>query len=248
MSEFRVLGPVECHISGEPADLGPPKQRAVLAVLLVDAGQPVSSARLIDRVWGDKPPAQVHSVLYTYVSRIRRALGPGPRLLRRFGGYLLDVERSRVDVHQFRSLAQHSRAPGTDDDQRRVLLLQALGRWQGEPLAGIAGDWAGRVRDSLIRERLTVQLAYFDLELRHGRHREMIGELAELAAAHPTVEPLVGQLMLALHRSGRQREALDAFHLLRRRMVVELGVEPGLELHHLYRAMLTGEPAPTPAA
>src|SRR5690242_16465865 len=154
--EFCVLGPVEMRVAGRPAGIGPPQQRLVLAALALDAGRPVSTATLIDRVW-DKAPDGARRAVHVHITRIRRLLadaagdgGTGAAaepLARRSGGYVLDVDPDRVDALRFGRLLERSRATATDADQLR-LLREAVALWRGEPLAGLPGEWAGRTREA----------------------------------------------------------------------------------------------------
>jgi DNA-binding SARP family transcriptional activator len=151
MAEFRLFGPVEMWVGGRRIDVGQPRQRAVLAALLVDAGQVVTLPTLVDRVWGDAPPDTARRTLHSYVARVRKvlaqagAMGDEPtRLARRDGGYTLDVELDRVDVHRFRGLVGQARDRACPDTRRVALLREALALWRAEPLAGLAGGWAQR--------------------------------------------------------------------------------------------------------
>ncbi|WP_328678464.1 tetratricopeptide repeat protein [Streptomyces sp. NBC_00322] len=259
--EFLLLGPVELRVAGRSVDLGSVKQRMVLAVLLVDTGRWVAAETLIDRVWGEDPPAQVRTSLYAHIARNRRALAgtaapldgsadsgaTGPLLRRGPGGYLLDVPPDRVDLHRFRSLVAQARDGGPTDGARVAVLREALGLWRGEPLAGLPGDWAARTREGLRQQRIDAVMAWADAELRVGGHAEVIGALTGLVAEHPLVEPLAVALMRALQVAGRGPEALACYSVLQKRLAQELGTDPGAEAQHVHQAILRGEPAP-PAA
>jgi DNA-binding SARP family transcriptional activator len=137
--DFRLLGPVEFWTGCERVDLGTSKQRCVLAALLLNVGRALTPETLIDRVWGDDPPTQVRSALYSYISRSRRILRPsGIRISQRSGGYALDVAREQVDVHRFGALADKAFQTG-DTAERAALLDRALGLWRGQPLADLSG-------------------------------------------------------------------------------------------------------------
>ncbi|QKV92924.1 tetratricopeptide repeat protein [Streptomyces sp. NA02950] len=242
--EFRVLGPVEASVDGRPVDLGHPKQRAVAAVLLCEPNRALPAEQLIDRVWGEDPPGSVRNVLYGYIGRLRRALraaggGPAVGLTRRSGGYQLDTDPERVDLHRFQRLV--ARARGGDGDPVD-LLRDALDLWSGEALAGLSGAWAEGTRARLAEERLTARLELYEAELRRGRDRELLAELRALTEEHPLDERAVRQLMTALYRSERQAESLDAYEATRVRLADELGVDPGPELRGLYERILRNDP------
>lgn len=248
MADLRVLGPVQLWVAHEPVDVGPAKQRTVLAALLIDAGQPVATETLIDRVWGENPPASARSGLYSYIARLRRVLrqaswGADAPLRLEYGpdGYRLDVDHHRVDLHRFRRLIEQARRAGTTDEQRCAVLDQANRLWTGEALAGLSGEWAARTRDVLAQQRLEVVLLWARSQLRLGRATATIGPLRELVAQHPLVEPLAAMLIEALGREDRSAEALDQYASTRGRLIAELGVEPGPELRRLHHAILHGE-------
>ncbi|HZM80280.1 MAG TPA: BTAD domain-containing putative transcriptional regulator [Candidatus Limnocylindrales bacterium] len=254
MADLRVLGPVQMWVAHKQVDLGPAKQQTVLAALLVDAGRPVTTEMLIERVWGEDPPASARSGLYSYITRLRQALrqagngtDPCPSLVYVPGGYRLDVERHRVDLHRFLRLVEQAKRPGVSDEQRAAVLDQANRLWRGEALAGLDGEWAARTRDVLAQQRLEVALLWAKSQLRLGRATGVIGPLRELVARHPHVEPLAAMLIEALCRDGRSAEALDQFSSTRDRLIAELGVEPGPELRRLYKAILQGGSEPGPA-
>jgi DNA-binding SARP family transcriptional activator len=248
--EFGVLGSIELRVGGRSVDLGPAKQRGVLAALLIDAGRVVPGDTLIDRIWGDCPPAEVRSVVYTHISRIRRLLSGVEvdtavvQLCRRPGGYLLQVEPERVDLHRFRRLVADARAIG-DAEEAAAGYRRALGLWRGDACAALSGTWFDLTREALDRERLAALADCFDAELVLGRHTELLPELSALRAAHPLDERLAGQAMLAAYRGGRQAEALECYEQMRRRLADELGVDPGTDLQQLYQRMLRADPALT---
>lgn len=259
MTNFLLLGTVELQgADGAAVDLGPAKQRTVLAALLVDAGRWVAVQTLIDRVWGEDVPAQVRPSLYTHIARIRRMLasmaapvdagaggaGARPQLRRGPGGYLLDVSSGRVDVHRFRHLVDQARGAGRTDAERVVMLREALGLWRGEPLAGLAGAWAERTRHSWHQQRIEAVLAWAEAEFRVGHHAGVIGALTSLVAEHPLVEPLTVALMRTLQAAGRGPEALACYTMLQKRLAEELGADPGAEAQQVHQAILRGESAP----
>ncbi|MDX3232224.1 AfsR/SARP family transcriptional regulator [Streptomyces sp. ME19-01-6] len=263
--DLRVLGPVEAWSKDRHVDLGHAKQRSVIAVLLVEANRVVPVGQLIDRVWGEEPPASVRSVLYGYVARLRAALRAldegtagtaaaghdGARLARRSGGYVLEVAPDLVDLHRFRGLVAEAAAAEEDPARAAGLLRGALGLWRGEALSGLSGDWAWNMRERLGSEYIAARLALGDVELRLGRHGELLSELRGLAAVHPLDERVVRQLIVTLYRCERQAEALEVYTRTRERLADELGVDPGPELQALYQRILVGDldvRAPAPPA
>ncbi len=240
--EFRILGPVDAIVAGQHINIGHARQRAVLAVLLLDLNQQVQDDRLIDRVWGEDPPASVRNVLYGYVARLRAALGSaedaGVLLARGAGGYVLSAEPDQLDLHRFR---RQIAAVGADDDQRAAVLRAALGLWRGEALAGLSSPWLRAMRHTLEQQKIAALLDLNDIALRQGQHGALISDLTGQAAAHPADERLAGQLMLALYRSGRQTDALHCFDQTRRQLADELGADPGPELQSLHQRILRSD-------
>ncbi|MFJ6833591.1 tetratricopeptide repeat protein [Streptomyces sp. NPDC091209] len=244
-------------MSGRPVDLGPAKRRTVLAALLVDAGRWVAAETLIDRVWGEDPPAKVRATLYAHIARIRRVLvdtAPHlsggaddpptvPSLLRGPGGYRLDIPPDLVDAHRFRSLVTRARQADRSDAVRVAMLREAMGLWQGTPLAGLPGDWAAQTRESWLHQRIDAVLAWADAELRFGGHVVVVDTLSVLVAEHPLIEPLAVTLMRALHAAGRAPEALACYAALGKRLADELGASPGAEARREHRAILSGKAA-----
>jgi DNA-binding SARP family transcriptional activator len=242
--EFRVLGPLEVVVDGRPVPIAGAKARAVLAHLVRHAGRPVPPDALMAEVWGAKPPATAVNTLQTYVSQLRRALGSERSRLRfRPGGYVLDAED--VDSRHFEALLGAARSALTAGDAARAEadVTEALGLWRGEALADVRG-FAGAEREAerLERLRLLATELRMDAGLALGRHTELVDEITELAREHPLREPITGQLMVALYRTGRQAEALAAYRETRNRLVHELGVEPGGELRDLERRILQQDP------
>ncbi|MFI7413675.1 AfsR/SARP family transcriptional regulator [Streptomyces sp. NPDC049627] len=247
--EFRILGDIAVQIDGRPAELGPPKQRSVLAALLVDAPRTVSTAGLIDRVWGETTPQQVRNTLYGYVCHLRKALEPAGKdafISRSSAGYAVEADQLAVDLHRFRALVRQARA-AEDAAQGAELFERALELWQGEPCSACDTPWFGALREGLLRERFAATLDFNDVQLRLGRHGMLLPQLASLAQEHPFDERAAGQLMLALYRSGRASDALHRYELLRRRLAEELGTDPGPELRRLHQQILTAAPALAPA-
>ncbi|MEV4413118.1 tetratricopeptide repeat protein [Catellatospora sp. NPDC049609] len=240
--ELRLLGPVELWDGGRPVDLGAPRQRAVLAALAWDAGRLVRTDELVDRVWGDEPPARARESLHSYVARIRRVLAdcaqPAPvRLASRSGGYVLECAPELVDVHLFQALT--AAGPGHPDPER---LRQALDLWRGRPLSDVSGPWADRVRAGLDRRHLDTVLAWADGQTRRGDTAPAVAALSDLSAQHPLSEPVTAALMRALHAAGHGAEALRQYAALAARLAEELGADPGAELQAVHRSILRGEP------
>jgi DNA-binding SARP family transcriptional activator len=244
----RLLGPVELWGADGPIDLGTPQQRCVFTVLAMTPRQLVPIEALVDRVWGEQAPRNTRTVLYTYVSRLRgllqRAGGRdgGELLRRRNGGYALDVDPDLVDLHRARRLATEARAaagrPPDGDQRAAALLAEACDLWSATALAGVTGDWVDRVRTGLDHERLALLTERFEAAIRIGQDQAVIGPLSETLAAYPLAEPLAALLMRALHHCGLYAEALTVYDRLRRRMVDELGGEPGPGLRQVYGQLL----------
>ncbi|MFE7194539.1 BTAD domain-containing putative transcriptional regulator [Kitasatospora sp. NPDC057541] len=246
------MGEIELRSAGRPLDVGTPRQQVVLAALTVDARRPIAMEALIDRVWGHNPPADPRSVLYAHLSRIRgllrQAAAPGSgtaaRIERRHAGYVLDIDPELVDLHRFRRLVEQGDDRQRDDEARAATLAEALGLWRGEPLAGLAGEWAAQVRASWHRRRLDAVMRWAQAEFRLGRPTAVISAVPDLTIEYPLAEPLEYVLIQALHAAGRGAEALDRYGAVRRRLAEELGAGPGKELQTLYRTVLTGDPPP----
>ncbi len=248
--QFRILGTLEAWRDGAVVDLGARKQRAVLAVLLLHANRVVSTERLIDEVWGEKPPETARSALQVYVAALRKALGGEVSALRTSApGYVLDLEPGALDLDRFIALRDEGQA-ARDDERRSELLRDALELWRGTPLADLSAEpFAARAAARLEELRLEALEQRIDADLALGRHTALVLELESLVAEHPYRERPRAQLMLALYRSGRQAEALDVYQEGRRLLVDELGLEPGDELKELERSILQHEvpaaPVPT---
>ena len=242
--EFRILGPLEVEAAAGEIRLGGPKQRALLALLLLHANEVVPTARLIDLLWSDSPPADADKALQIHVSRLRSALGDLDVLRTRPGGYVLAVDAGGFDLFRFEELAAEGRrllAQG-DAAAARGALAAALELWRGAPLADVAGEPFAQPEIARLEElRLTAIESRVEADLMVGAHAQVVGELEALVAREPLRERLRGQLMLALYRCGRQAEALEAYRDARRALVDELGIEPGRALHELEQAILRQE-------
>ena len=242
--EFAVLGGVCVRVGGRELDIGHARQRAVLAVLLVEAGRTVTADQLVDRVWGERAPLRARHALYSYLCRLRAAIAdlPGCEIDR---GYVLRVGEATVDLHLFRDLL--GRAREADGRQALALFDRALGLWRGEPFAEVDSPWLASVRDRLTEERFTAEMERHDVALDLGMHAELLAELAVAAEARPFDERLAAQHVLALYRCGRRAEALTRYRQFRARLVAEIGVEPGEALQRLHQRMLAAQ-VPVPSA
>jgi YVTN family beta-propeller protein len=245
MVDFRILGSLEA-LDGERAiPLGGGRQRGVLAVLLIHRGKVVSVDRIVDLLWGARPPDSAAKTVQVYVSRLRKALGEG-LLLTRGGGYVLELVPEQLDADRFeqavsKAMEEHARG---DVAAARDLLRYALGLWRGPPLADFTyEDFARDEIDRLEELRLAALEARIEADLAVGRRAEIVPELETLVREHPTRERLRGLLMLALYRSGRQAEALETYRQAQRALDEKLGLEPGPELRELERAILAQDPA-----
>jgi DNA-binding SARP family transcriptional activator len=243
--EFRLLGPLEVVGDDGTVELGARKQRQLLALLLVNANQVVSTDRLIDELWGEQAPGTAHNALQVYVSKLRKAL-PSGTLVTRPPGYVLQVDPDSLDIRRFERLVHAGRGALRAGDVRRArsLLENALGLWRGPALAEFAFDaFAAPEITRLDELRLGALEERIEADLALGAHDEVVGELEGLVAAQPLRERLRGQLMLALYRSGRQAEALSAYRNAREALVDQLGIDPSADLQRLEHAILVQDPA-----
>lgn len=248
MLEIRLLGAVELRLNSQQIDAGPARQRTVLAALAADAGRPVPVDALIDRVWGEHPPQRAKPTLYTYLGRLRRVLAPSGQLplVRRSGGYVLDIEPDAVDLLRFADLTTRARtAPAPA--HVAALLREAFELWTGPALPGIDGEWAEGIRHRADREHVTAAIHWADAEITMGNPQGVLGPLADLTRDHPLVEPLIAAHMRALQATGRSAEALACYAETRVRLVDELGADPGPELQQAHRdILLASAPAEAP--
>jgi DNA-binding SARP family transcriptional activator len=240
MPDFRILGPLEVVDETGRLLLGGLKQRAVLAVLLLEAPKAVSTDRLIDALWGEQPPRTAATSLQNFISQLRKTLGAAV-LVTKPPGYALEIEPEQLDLTRFRHLVAAARA--TEDPALRAAgLREALDLWQGTPLADFEFEpFAQSEIARLKEERLAVVEERIDADLESGRHGELAGEIEALVGRHPTRERLRAHLMLALYRSGRQSDALDVYQDARRALVDQLGIEPGHDLQQLHGQILRQE-------
>src|SRR4051794_4072106 len=240
--EIRLLGLIEVSLDGRAVRLGGAKQRALLAMLALHPNAPVSVDRLIDGLWGERPPASAPKSIQIYVSQLRKLInGDGAEIVTRGRGYELRVGADAVDSVRFERLVEGAaRGNGAAD----AIAREALALWRGPPLDDLADEpFAGpeirRLEELWLRAR---ELA-IDGALAAGEHERVVAELGALVHEHPLREHLHAQRMLALYRSGRQADALEAYQYARSALVDEVGVEPGPELRHLHEEILGQDPA-----
>jgi YVTN family beta-propeller protein len=246
MLDFRILGPLEVVDPEQKrqVQLGAARQRALLAVLLIHRREVVSTDRLIDELWGERPPATARKSVQVYVSHLRKVLG-ADLLVTHARGYMLTAEPGQVDLDRLDELVAEGRGAHEAGDNSRASkrLREALALWRGPPLADFAyEDFARNEIGRLEELRLAVLEDRIEADLALGRHAALVPELESLVAAHPARERLRGQLMLALYRSGRQADALKTYREARQALDRELGLEPGPELQQLEHGILTQDP------
>ncbi|WP_328617304.1 winged helix-turn-helix domain-containing protein [Amycolatopsis sp. NBC_00355] len=226
---FEVLGPVRAWRGGVEIELGPPQQRAALAVLLLQGGTSLSPAQLVEALWGGAEPKAATGMVRSYISRLRHALEPATPIKSLGGGYA--IVAPTLDLTEF----QHLLAKGDADSLRTALAL-----WHGTPLSGVNGFEAERVRLEQLRLKAIEDLAAADIEA--GHHAEATAALSELITEQPLRERPRELQMLALYRSGRQAEALDVYARIQRRLEDEVGLYPGPELREMQRRILSSDP------
>jgi predicted ATPase/DNA-binding SARP family transcriptional activator len=246
MLEFAILGPLELRRDGRPVGVGGAKVRATLAVLLLHANEPVSAEALAGLLWGEDAPGGAARTVQVHISRLRKALGEEGVLLTTGAGYQLSVRADALDAMRFTQLIDEGRRAADDGQHDRAadLLREALALWRGAPLADLAYEPFAQAEIARLEEqRLAALQARIDTDLALGKHAHVIGELQRLTSEHPLREGLHAQLMLALYRSGRQAEALEAYRKARATLVEGLGIEPGEELRAMERAVLAQDAA-----
>ncbi|MGP4013064.1 BTAD domain-containing putative transcriptional regulator [Streptomyces sp. 4N124] len=239
--QFTILGPMEVRgADGEPLELGGPRPRSVLALLLAAPGRVVTVDRLIDEVYGDDPPTGAANALQSQISRLRRRLGVTIESLP--AGYRLDIDPDDVDAHRFERLARQGRQALAAGDHGRAaaVLREALGLWRG-PAQTMQAERLEELRLAAAEDR-------FEAELSLGEAGSLVPELQQLVAAHPLRERLCGQLMQALHGSGRQAEALSLYERTRAMLAEELGTDPSPELAAVHLELLRAQAPPAQAA
>jgi DNA-binding SARP family transcriptional activator/tetratricopeptide (TPR) repeat protein len=245
--EFGVLGPLQVRIDGNVARLGGHRQRALLAILVLRANEPVSTDRLIDELWPENPPARAVHTVQVFISRLRGALGSaGDRLVTRPPGYVLELGSDEIDAARCERLYETARSALNVGDAPRAeaLLSEARALWRGPPMADFTYEPFAQATIARLEElRLSCREELIEAQLALGRQAEVVSDLEELVREQPLRERPRGQLMLALYRCGRQAEALEVFQQARRMLVEELAVEPGSALRELEQAILLQDPS-----
>ena len=246
--ELRILGPLEAIVGDGPVALGGRKQRALIARLALDANRTVAVERLVDDLWGEDVPETAVKMVQIAVSRLRKVL-PAGVLVTRPPGYAIELEPEALDLARFTSLRGEARAalavgdPAVAAERGR----QALELWRGPALAEFPEPFAQAEASHLEELRLTCLGDRIEADLALGRHADVVAELEALVARHPLRERVRGQQMLALHRSGRQADALEAFQRFRRKLDEDLGLVPSAELQELNDRILQQDPSLAPA-
>jgi DNA-binding SARP family transcriptional activator len=246
--EFRVLGPLVVSQGDRLVRVGGARQRSLLALLLIRANELVSTDQLIEELWGERPPSEAANALQAAVSRLRRSLGAGhsdgpltTRVVTRSPGYVFEVDPELIDARRFERLAREGREALADADAVRAAadLADALALWRGEPFADFVYEPFAQSEIARLEElRLMATEDRIEAALNLGRELDVVSELEALVARHPFRERLRGELMLALYRTGRQAEALEAYREGHRTMTAELGIDPSPALRQLEAAIL----------
>jgi DNA-binding response OmpR family regulator len=242
--DFRILGPLEVVVDGQTIELTAAKERAVLSLLLMRAGEIVSAERLADELWEGEPPESALSTLRAHVSRLRKALaaaGLDDVVVTKPTGYVVQVDESAIDARRFERLLRRGRAAlATDPASAQRQLREAVGIWRGPALVDVAGTSAAEAEIARLEEcRLAAIEDCIEADLACGRHRDVLTELEGLTRLYPLRERLWAQRMTALYRSGRQPEALRIYQELRTQLAEELGLDPSPELTALEQAIVT---------
>ncbi|MBO2449471.1 AfsR/SARP family transcriptional regulator [Actinomadura barringtoniae] len=250
MAEFLVLGPLECRSANRAVTITGTLQRALLATLLAAEGTPVSADSLVTELWADSPPPHWENALQAHISRLRRRIdtvagGRSARLVIEHSGYCLRTDEDTVDAKVFMHKFDYARVLGTTDPGAAAdALREALSLWRGKAFGLVSqGPLCRTVAQRYETARLVALEMLFDLELRSGRHTDIIPTLSELVEAPTLNERFCEQLMIALYRSGQQARALSSYSRMRERLDAELGVEPTITLRNLHNAILNHDPA-----
>ncbi|MBF8188886.1 tetratricopeptide repeat protein [Nonomuraea sp. K274] len=244
--KFGILGPLTVWREGEELDLGTPKARVLLAVLLCQAGNPVSEDQLTVALWGNTPPKSATKNVQTYVYRLRRHLGDPARVVRQGSGYLVSVVREELDAARFEKLAGSGQAveAAGELEEATQRLHGALSLWRGPAFVGMTDVPMLTAEAARLDEvRLSVLQSRIAVDLRLGRHAGLLGELTALTSEYPLRERLRAQLMLALYRCGRRADALAEYTRARKTLIEETGLDPAEELHDMHQRILTQDPS-----
>ena len=242
--EFRILGPLEVSAGDGAIKLGGPKQRAVLAHLILRANRPVPVDLLIDGLWGEEPPETAKNTLQTYVYRLRQVLGED-RISSEAGGYLLRTDAAEIDAARFEAMVKDAKANRSFDPSKAAAVFsEALALWRGAPLADLSNEPSLRGEIARLEElHLSATEHRIEAEIAIGGHSTVVSELDVLTDRYPLRERMWANLMLALYRLGRQAEALAAYQRVRQVLAEELGTEPSGELQDLHEQILRRDPS-----
>lgn len=249
---FRILGAVGYQLDGQFHSIPGARQRTLLAALLVSGGRPVPAEQLYTELWGESPPPTANNSLQAHIYRLRGTLqrvagstAPPAHLATRASGYTLEVAADHLDMNVFRGRIAESRRVVADDPRRAYALLEeALGLWRGSPLQDVpAGPMCQSVALQLDEEYMTALEDKLWLGIGCEDPFHVIGELKRMSTVHPWRERITEMLMLALYRSGRQAEAVEAYNKARSRLVEELGMEPSVQLRQRFRDILNQDPS-----
>jgi DNA-binding SARP family transcriptional activator len=246
---INILGPLSISEGSRTYELAPTKTTSLLAVLALTPGTPISPRQLVEELWANNAVRNTRNALHATTTRLRRLLASvtgrrGDELIRTVhGGYLLDIAKHDLDAHHFLELTEQAEARLADDPAGAVVLLeQAIGYWRGPALLDIQDSLRCRLEAAYLDEfRLSAWENLMTARLAIGKDRSLIAELRQLTTQHPERERFGEQLMLALHHDGRQTEALDTFHSIRRRLAAETGLQPGRALSRLYESILASD-------
>jgi DNA-binding SARP family transcriptional activator len=242
--EFRILGPLDALDDTGPIDLTGGKQKALLALLLLQAGHVLPVDRIVDDLWGDEVPESARKMVQIFVSQLRKQLPVG-LIQTHPSGYRGALDGHALDLHRFDALHARGRdaSAAGDAEAAASALREALELWRGTPLAEFQEPFAEQEAARLVEQQLACRELRIDADLELGRHGDLVGELDILVRRHPLRERFRGQQMIALYRCGRHAEALESFQLLRRTLRDELGIEPSAQLKDLERLVLQQDPS-----
>src|SRR5829696_8401357 len=243
--EYRILGPLEVARAGRVVPIGAGRQRALLALLLLNRNQALPTDRLIYELWGERPPATAVKILQNAVSQLRRPLSDGA-LVTEGHGYALMVEPGAMDVDEFERAIEQARTAmvAMDAASAAAGFRRALALWRGAALGDLASEPFARAEAARLEERRAVAFEErVEADLALGKHADLVGELEAAIALEPLRERRRSLLVLALYRSGRQAQALQAYQDTRRVLSGELGLEPGPDLRRLEQAVLRQDPS-----